>query len=136
MSQSIDRSGRWTDIAPSGVHQDAERGFEFMIQSDPMGQLGFNARRRPGSSVLAPFVWLAGLIATALAVTVGALLAVFTAAAVAMIAVVAGVLVFFAGFALRARRAMSARRRRDEGVIDAMKVGDTWVAYGWEKEGR
>lgn len=110
-----------------------------MIQSDPMGQLGFNARRRPGSGLLAPFVWLAGLIAAALAVTVGALLAVFTAAAVAMIAVVGGVLVFFAGFAgfaLRARRAMTARRRRDDGVIDARKVGDTWVAYGWEKEGR
>jgi len=106
-----------------------------MINSDPMGQLGFNARRRPGSGLLAPFVWVAGLIATALAVTVGALLAVFTAAAVAMIAVVGGVLVFFAGFALRARRAMSARRR-DDGVIDAKKVGDTWVAYGWEKEGR
>lgn len=106
-----------------------------MINSDPMGQLGFNARRRPGSGLLAPFVWVAGLVATALAVTVGALLAVFTAAAVAMIALVAGVLVFFAGFALRARRAMTARRR-DDGVIDAKKVGDTWVAYGWEKEGR
>lgn len=106
-----------------------------MINSDPMGQLGFNARRRPGSGLLAPFVWAAGLIATALAVTVGALLAVFTAAAVAMIALVAGVLVFFAGFALRARRAMTARRR-DDGVIDAKKVGDTWVTYGWEKEGR
>lgn len=106
-----------------------------MINSDPMGQLGFNARRRPGSGLLAPFVWVAGLIATALAVTVGALLAVVTAAAVAMIAVVGGVLVFFAGFALRARRTMTARRRND-GVIDARKVGDTWVAYGWEKEGR
>lgn len=106
-----------------------------MINSDPMGQLGFNARRRPGSGLLAPFVWVAGLIATALAVTVGALLAVVTAAAVAMIAVVGGVLVFFAGFALRARRTMTARRR-DDGVIDARKVGDTWVAYGWEKEGR
>jgi hypothetical protein len=31
---------------------------------------------------------------------------------------------------------MTARRRRDDGVIDARKVGDTWVAYGWEKEGR
>ncbi|WP_392354223.1 hypothetical protein V8F63_00900 [Brevundimonas sp. LF-1] len=63
-------------------------------------------------------------------------MAVFTAAAVALIAVVGGVLVFVAGFALRARRAMTARRRRDEGVIDAKKVGDTWVTYGWEKEGR
>lgn len=107
-----------------------------MINSDPMGPLGFNARRRPGSGLLAPFFWAAGLIATALAVAVGALLAVFTAAAVALIAVVGGVLVFVAGFALRARRAMTARRRRDEGVIDAKNVGDTWVTYGWEKEGR
>jgi len=107
-----------------------------MINSDPMGPLGFNARRRPGSGLLAPFCGAAGLIATALAVAVGALLAVFTAAAVALIAVVGGVLVFVAGFARRARRAMTARRRRDEGVIDAKKVGDTWVTYGWEKEGR
>ena len=26
--------------------------------------------------------------------------------------------------------------RRLNGVIDAKKVGDTWVTYGWEKEGR
>ena len=39
-----------------------------MINSDPMGPLGFNARRRPGSGLLAPFVWVGGLIATALAV--------------------------------------------------------------------
>src|SRR5690606_4923860 len=99
-------------------------------------QLGFNARRRPRSGVLASFGWVAGLVATALAVTVGALLAVFPAAAVAMIALVGGALVFFAGSALRARRATGARRRRDDGVIDAKQVGDTWVAYGWEKEGR
>jgi uncharacterized membrane protein YhaH (DUF805 family) len=107
-----------------------------MIQSDPMAQMGFGARRRSSLGVMAPVLWLIGLVATALAVTVGALLAIFTAAAVALIAVIGGVLVFFAGFALRARRAMGARRRRDEGVIDAKKVGDTWVAYGWEREGR
>lgn len=107
-----------------------------MIQSDPMAQIGFNTRRRAGGGVMAPVVWLCGLVATALAVTVGAVLAVVTAAAVALIAVVGGVLVFFAGFAIRARRSMGARKRRDEGVIDARKVGDTWVTYGWEREGR
>ena len=110
-----------------------------MIQSDPFAQIGFNARRRTGGGLMAPFVWLGGLIATALAVTVGAVLAVLTAAAVAVIALIAGVVVFFAGFAFRARRARRARAakaRRDEGVIDAQKVGDTWVAYGWEREGR
>jgi len=99
-----------------------------MIQSDPFVQIGFNARRRTGGGLLAPFVWLGGLVATAIAVTVGAVLAVLTAAAVAVIALIAGVVVFFAGFAFRARQ--------DEGVIDAQKVGDTWVAYGWEREGR
>lgn len=104
-----------------------------MIQSDPFVQIGFNARRRTGGGLLAPFVWLGGLVATALALTVGAVLAVLTAAAVAVIALIAGVVVFFAGFAFRAR---AARARQDEGVIDAQKVGDTWVAYGWEREGR
>lgn len=107
-----------------------------MIQSDPFAQIGSNARRRAGGGLLAPVVWLVGVISTTLAVTVGAILAVLTAAAVAVIALIAGVLVFFAGFAMRARRARQTRARRDEGVIDAQKVGDTWVTYGWEREGR
>ena len=41
-----------------------------MIQSDPFAQIGFNARRRTGGGLMAPFVWLGGLIATALALTV------------------------------------------------------------------
>ncbi|WP_447910478.1 hypothetical protein [Brevundimonas bullata] len=106
-----------------------------MIKSDPIAQIDFNGRRSSGG-LLAPFVWLGGLIATALALTVGAVLAVLTAAAVAVIALIAGVVVFFAGFAFRARRARAAKVRREEGVIDAQKVGDTWVAYGWEREGR
>ena len=110
-----------------------------MIKSDPVAQISFTARRSAGGGILAPFVWLGGLIATAVAVTVGAILAILTAAAVATIAIIGGVLVFFAGFALRARRASQMRKAQkaaDEGVIDAQKVGDTWVAYGWEKEGR
>lgn len=110
-----------------------------MIQSDPMAQISFAARRRAGGGLLAPFVWLGGLIATAVAVTIGAVLAVLTAAAVALLAVVGGVVLFFAGFALRARRARHMRqaaKAADEGVIDARKVGDTWVTYGWEREGR
>ena len=97
--------------------------------------LGFAARRRSGG-LLAPLMWLAGLVATLVALAVGAVLAVFTAAAVAVIAVCASVLVFFAGLALRARRKVTVRARRADDLIEAKKVGDTWVTYGWERQGR
>lgn len=111
-----------------------------MIHTDSFAQIGHAARRRP-SGLLAPFVWLGGMVASILAVAVGALLAVLTAAAVAAIAVVAGALVFLAGLALRARRQRVTRRRTDsplggEGVIEARKVDGAWVAYGWERQGR
>lgn len=113
------------------------------MTQDRFAPLGFNDRRQTGPSGgwLAPLTWLAGLIATVAALTIGAILAVFTAAAVAVIAVIASILVFFAGFAMRARRRVLAQGRRSEdvrpdGVIEARKVGDTWVTYGWERQGR
>ena len=48
----------------------------------------------------------------------------------------ASVLIFFAGLAMRARRRVAVRARRADDVIEAQKVGDTWVAYGWERNGR
>jgi len=109
-----------------------------MVQ-DPVVSLGFAARRR-GASWTAPFTALAGMIATVVALAVGAVLAVFTALAVAVFALCASILVFFAGFALRARRQSGGRNRRAddpaEGVIEARKVGDTWETYGWERTGR
>jgi ABC-type multidrug transport system fused ATPase/permease subunit len=105
------------------------------MTQDRLASLGFQARRSNGG-VLAPLMWLAGLVATVAALTIGAILAIFTAAAVAVIALCASVLVFFAGFALRARRKATLRSRRADDVIEAQKVGDTWVAYGWERPGR
>ena len=104
------------------------------MTQDRFASLGFQARR-PSGGLLAPLMWLAGLVATIVALTVGAVLAVFTAAAVAVIAVCASVLIFFAGFAMRARRKVTARARRADDVIEAKKVGDTWVTYGWERTG-
>jgi membrane protein implicated in regulation of membrane protease activity len=107
-----------------------------MTQSDRFASLGFAAQRRP-RGLMAPVMWLGGLIAAVAAMAVGAVLAVFTAAAVAVIALFAGVLVFFAGLAVRARQRTGLRRRRaDDGVIEARKVDGTWVAYGWERQGR
>ena len=92
--------------------------------------------RRSSSGLLAPVLWLGGVIATAVAMTVGAVLAVFTAVAVAVIALFAAVLVFFAGLAMGARRKAVIRTRRADDVIEARKVDGAWVAYGWERPGR
>jgi threonine/homoserine/homoserine lactone efflux protein len=105
------------------------------MTQDRFATLGFQNRRRH-TGLLAPLMWLGGVIATVAALTVGALLAVFTAAAVAVVAVCASVLIFFAGLAVRARRKVAVRARRTDDVIEAQKVGDTWVAYGWERQGR
>ena len=106
------------------------------MTQDPFATLGFQNRRRP-QGLLAPILWLGGVIATLAALALGAVLAVFTAAAVAVIALFASVLIFFAGLAMRARRRVAVRARRNtDDVIEAQKVGDTWVAYGWERHGR
>ena len=76
---------------------------------------------------------LAGGLATIAAVIVGAILAVFAAATVAVIAVMASALLAIAGFAMRARRTVRARRT-DSDIIEARhQGGHHWVAYGWNE---
>ncbi|QBX37508.1 hypothetical protein E4M02_00985 [Brevundimonas sp. S30B] len=106
-----------------------------MFQTQRFAQIGQSPRRR-GGGFFAPVLWLFGFVATAIAMAVGAVLAVLTAAAVALIAVVAGALVFFTGLALRARRKAAPVSAMDGDVIEARKVDGAWVAYGWEREGR
>ena len=107
-----------------------------MTQSDRLIFGPGPSGRRPANGLAASVTWLGGVIATAVAMTVGAVLAVFTAAAVAVIALFAAVLVFFAGLAMRARRRVTMRNRRADDVIEARKVDGAWVAYGWERPGR
>lgn len=106
-----------------------------MTQSDRFAHIGFAARRRPAGGILAPLFWLAGVVAAACAMAVGAVLAVFAAAAVAVFAIVGGVLVFLVNLAMRARRTAAPARRADD-VIEARKVDGAWVAYGWDRNGR
>jgi len=78
------------------------------------------------------FAALAGALATSAAVLVGAVLAVFFAATVVVIAVMSSALLALFGLALRAKRAVHARR--DDGVIEARHLGGHhWVAYGWNE---
>lgn len=74
---------------------------------------------------------LGGALATTVAVAVGAVLALFFAATVVVIAVMSSVLLAMFGLATRARRAVRARRT-DDGLIEARHLGGHhWVAYGW-----
>jgi hypothetical protein len=81
-----------------------------------------------------PLAWVGGAIATICAVAIGAVLAVVFAASLVVIALMASVLLVFAGLALRARRTM---RRGHSDVIEARHLGGgSWVAYGWDQHGR
>jgi hypothetical protein len=83
-------------------------------------------------SALRSLAVIGGLLATIAALVVGAVLAVAFAAAVAVIAVMGSVLLWFTGLALRARRTVQARR--GDGVIEARHLGGHhWVAYGWNE---
>jgi hypothetical protein len=93
-----------------------------------------SSARRPLLTVAwKPLAWVGGLIATACAAAVAAVLAVFFAATVVVIALMAAVLIAFAGLALRARRST----RKAGAVIEARHLGGrSWVAYGWDERGR
>jgi len=89
--------------------------------------------RRP-SGLWRPIAWLGGVVAGGAALALGAVLAVFTAAAVAVIALFTSVLIFFTSLAMRARRRAHATPGGE--VIEARKVGHQWVAYGWDRQPR
>ena len=76
---------------------------------------------------------IGGMAAAVAALIVGAVLAVFFAATVVVMAVIASALIGFTALALRARRTA---RVRPDGVIEARRVGHTWVAYGWNEAPR
>jgi apolipoprotein N-acyltransferase len=76
--------------------------------------------------------WIGGTLATVAAVTIAAVLTVVFAATLAVILVLASALIAVCALALRARR-----RRPSEGVlIEARRVGHSWVAYGWDQRPR
>ena len=84
-------------------------------------------------SAFRSFALIGGALATAAAVAVGAVLAVFFAATVLVIAAMSSALLWLAGIALRARRTAHAKARGN-GLIEARHLGGHhWVAYGWNE---
>jgi hypothetical protein len=90
---------------------------------------------RTHGSALRSLAMLGAGLATAAAVAIGAVLAVFAAATVVVIALMSSALLALAGLALRAKRTAHAQaRRREDGVIEARNLGGHhWVAYGWNE---
>jgi len=87
-----------------------------------------------GSGALKSVAWLGAGLATIAAAAVAAVLALFFAATIVVIAVMASALVTFAGLALRARRSV---QPKDPDLLEARNVGGhSWVAYGWDQHGR
>ena len=83
-------------------------------------------------SALRSLAVLGGMLATAAAVIVAAVLAVVFAATVAVIGVMTSALLALGGLALRARR--SVRGRAGSDIIEARHLGGHhWVAYGWNE---
>ena len=68
-------------------------------------------------------------------VLVGGVLALFFAATVVVMAVIATALIGATMLVMRARRTARVQTAPG-GVIDAHRVGHTWVAYGWNEPRR
>ena len=93
-----------------------------------------NGRAPFGSGALRSIAWIGAGLATVAAAAVAAVLALFFAATIVVIAVMASALVTFTGLALRARRSV---QPKDPNLIEARHVGGhSWVAYGWDQNGR
>ena len=78
---------------------------------------------------------IAGALAALIALGVAAVLALVFAATIIVTAVIATALAGVTILAMRARRTAKVRAA-NSGVIDARRVGHTWVAYGWNEPGR
>jgi len=79
--------------------------------------------------------WIGAGLAGLAAVGVGTLLAVFAAATVVVIGVLALVVIGLGSIAYRVRR--GSRPKDDPTILEARNVGGhTWVAYSWDKRGR
>jgi protease-4 len=121
----LDRSGRGDDIAKVEGRP--------MTQFDRLAALGPDARK--GRGLMGPFTALFGVIAAAVAMTVGGGAGGVRRRRRGGDGRGRGAGPRAGAFALKARRAFGGRSRRatDPEIIEAKKVDGTWVAYGWDR---
>ncbi len=102
------------------------------MSMEPLEYAGSKAPQKGGG--FNGLAWIGGALATVAALGVGAVLAVFFAATVLVIGLMAAVLIGLGGLAYRARKAS---RPKDDDIIEAHHIaGHSWVAYGWDQRGR
>jgi hypothetical protein len=93
---------------------------------------GASASRERPHGLVRGLSWIGGALASAVAITLAAALTVVFAATLAVILVLTSALIATCAFALKNRR-----RSQPQGVlIEARKVGHSWVAYGWDERQR
>jgi apolipoprotein N-acyltransferase len=88
-----------------------------------------SAPRRRGVAV-AGLNWIGGALASVAAVALAAVLTIVFAATLAVVAVLSVGVVAFCALVFRGRR-------RSRGVLlEARRIGHSWVAYGWDQRPR
>ena len=96
-----------------------------------MIRVTWNGRRNPAFSGVS---WFVGAALTVLVAIGAVVLAVVFAATVALVTVVAGGLIAAWAMVWKIRRVPVLQRASTRPVIlDARKVGHSWVAYGWDR---
>jgi len=86
----------------------------------------------PGRSAFRGVAWIAAALAWAAAAVIAAILTIFFAATMVVIAIMASVFLGIAALALRARRTVDTHPA-DPDLIEARHVGGhSWIAYGWD----
>ena len=104
-----------------------------MVRELPLDQAGgsFRTPVRPNPAQIA-IAWIIGGLATVAAVVLGSILALVFAATLAVVLLIAAAVLTFMAVAWRIRRPPEAESRRP--VIEARKVGHSWVAYAWDQQ--
>ncbi len=87
-----------------------------------------------GGLAMRAIAWCVSATAWTVATVVGGLVALFLAAGMLIMALMATVLMLLGATAVKARRA--ARAQGDPNLIEARNIGGhSWVAYGWDGQG-
>ena len=88
-------------------------------------------RSNPAQAAVA---WIVGGFAMIGAAVLGSVLALVFAATLALVLVVAAAVLTFMAVAWRIRRLPAGQMAQEAGpVIEARKVGHSWIAYGWDQ---